>query len=100
MIEEVADLRIQPDQQQAFEVAIHKGVTTVIAKAKGFCGYSVSRSIETPTRYLLRIQWETVEDHTVGFRESPLFAQWRAIVSPFFTAPPAVEHFVLTDKPV
>jgi len=96
MIEEVADIRILPDQQQAFEAAIHTGVTTVIARAKGFCGYSVSRGIETPTRYLLRIQWETVEDHTIGFRQSPLFTQWRAIVSPFFAAPPVVEHFVLT----
>jgi len=99
MIEEVADLRIQPGQQQAFEAAVHKGATTVIASAKGFLGYSVSRSIETPERYLLRIQWASLEDHTVGFRESPLFKQWRAIVGPFFTAPPAVEHFTVVDKP-
>lgn len=99
MIEEVADLRIQPGQQQAFEAAIHRGVTTVIANAKGFQGYSVSRSAETPERYLLRIQWATLEDHTVGFRESELFPKWRAIVGPFFTAPPAVEHFALVEKP-
>jgi len=96
MIEEVADIRILPDQQQAFEAAIHTGVTTIIARAKGFCSYRVSRGIETPTRYLLCIQWDTVEDHTIGFRQSPLFAQWRALVSPFFAEPPVVEHFVLT----
>ena len=99
MIEEVADLRIKPGQQQAFEAAIHKGASTVIAQAKGFLGYSVSHSAETPERYLLRIPWATLEDHTVGFRESPLFQQWRAIVGPFFTAPPAVEHFTLIEQP-
>ena len=99
MIEEVADLRIQPGQQQAFEAAIHRGASTVISQAQGFLGYNVSHSIETPERYILRVQWETVDDHMVGFRESPLFQQWRAIVGPFFTAPPAVEHFSLV-KPV
>ena len=99
MIEEVADLRIKPGQQQEFEAAIHKGVTTIISQSKGFQGYTVSRSIETPERYLLRIQWDTLEDHMVGFRESELFPQWRAIVGPFFTAPPAVEHFARVEQP-
>ena len=99
MIEEVADLRILPGQQEAFEAAIHRGVSTVIAQAHGFIDYNVSRSSETPERYLLRIQWETLEDHTIGFRESAAFAQWRAIVGPFFAAPPAVEHFTLVDAP-
>lgn len=93
MILEVVDISIQAGQQAAFEEAIVRGVTTVIAKAKGFKGYSVKHSIETPERYLLQIQWETLEDHTVGFRESPAFGEWRAIVGPFFASPPQVEHF-------
>jgi hypothetical protein len=44
------------------------------------------------------IFWDTLEDHTVGFRNGPLFAQWRAIVGPFFAAPPVVEHFTLLGK--
>jgi hypothetical protein len=44
------------------------------------------------------IYWDTLEDHTVGFRGGPLFAQWRAIVGPFFAAPPEVEHFELVAK--
>ena len=45
---------------------------------------------------MLQIFWDTLEDHTVGFRQSPLFTEWRAIVGPFFAAPPHVEHFELT----
>jgi quinol monooxygenase YgiN len=93
MIIEVADIRIQPGQQAAFEEAIHRGVQTVIAHAQGFLGYSVSRGVESPERFLLQIQWATLENHTVDFRGSERFAQWRAIVGSFFAAPPAMEHF-------
>ena len=99
MIIEVADIRIQPGQQAAFEQAVHRGVQTVIARAQGFLGYSVSRGIESPERFLLQIQWATLENHTVDFRGSERFAQWRAIVGPFFAAPPAVEHFEPTVAP-
>ena len=95
MILEVVDIRIQAGQQSAFEEAIQRGVKTVIAHAKGVKSYTVRPSIETPERYLLQIEWETLENHTVDFRESPAFAEWRAIVGPFFAAPPNVEHFQL-----
>ncbi len=95
---EHADIRIDPAQASAFEEAIERGVRSVISHAKGFQGFKVNRSIESPGRYLLTICWETLEDHTVGFRGSPAFAEWRAIVGPFFTAPPVVEHFELVSK--
>ena len=95
MILEIADIRIQPGQQAAFEKAIALGLSTVAAKAKGFRGAKVNRGIESPERFVLHIFWDTLEDHTVGFRESPLFTEWRAIVGPFFAAPPNVEHFEL-----
>ncbi len=98
MILELADIRIQPGQQANFEKAIEQGIQSVIARAKGFQGAKVNRGVESPDRYVLQIFWDTLEDHTVGFRESPLFAEWRAIVGPFFAAPPAVEHFELTFK--
>jgi heme-degrading monooxygenase HmoA len=93
MILEVADIRIQPGRQAEFDAAIRRGVETVIARAQGFLGYSVSRGVESPERYLLQIRWATLENHTVDFRESPAFADWRAIVGPFFASPPVVEHF-------
>jgi heme-degrading monooxygenase HmoA len=98
MILELADIRILPGQQAAFDEAIERGVSTVIAKAKGFQGYKVNKGIENPERYILQIFWETLENHTVDFRESPAFAEWRGIVGPFFAAPPSVEHFNLLIK--
>jgi heme-degrading monooxygenase HmoA len=98
MILELADIRIHPGQQAAFDAAIQKGVNEVVAKAKGFRGFKVNRGIESPERYLLQIFWDTLENHTVDFRQSPAFADWRAIVGPFFAAPPAVEHFELVAK--
>jgi heme-degrading monooxygenase HmoA len=98
MILEHADIRIDPAQATAFEEAITRGVTTVIAHAKGFQGYKVNRSQETPGRYILMIYWATLEDHTVGFRQSDAFPAWRAIVGPFFAQPPVVEHMELVSK--
>jgi heme-degrading monooxygenase HmoA len=98
MILEIADIQIAPGQQAAFEEAIQRGLATVASQAKGFRGAKVNRGIESPQRYILQIFWDTLEDHTVGFRQGPLFAQWRAIVGPFFAAPPVVEHFSLVGK--
>lgn len=98
MILEVADIRIAPGQQAAFDAAIQQGLATVVSTAKGFRGFKVNKSIESPERYLLMIYWDTLENHTVDFRGGPLFAQWRAIVGPFFAQPPVVEHFELLAK--
>jgi heme-degrading monooxygenase HmoA len=98
MILEIADIRIPPGRQAEFEAAIQRGVETVIARAQGFRGYKVNKGVESPERYLLMIYWDTLENHTVDFRGGPLFAEWRAIVGPFFAVPPAVEHFTLVVK--
>ena len=98
MILELADFRIPPGQQAAFEEAIQRGLSTVVSRAKGFQGYKVDHGIESPERYVLQIFWDKLEDHTVGFRQGPLFPEWRAIVGPFFAAPPVVEHFELVTK--
>ena len=98
MILEIADIRITPGRQAEFDAAIQRGVETVIAKAQGFVGYKVNRSQETPERYVLMIYWRTLEDHTVHFRGSPAFGDWRAIVGPFFAQPPVVEHFDLVAR--
>ena len=98
MILEIADIRIQPGKQTEFDAAIQRAVATVVSRAAGFCGFKVNKGVESPERYLLMIFWETIENHTVDFRQGPLFAQWRAIVGPFFAAPPVVEHFTLVAK--
>ena len=98
MILEIADMRIQPGQQAAFDEAVQRGLSTVIAKAPGCRGWKVNHGVENPERYVLMIFWDTLEAHTVGFRQSPLFAEWRGIVGPFFAQPPQVEHFTLLGK--
>jgi heme-degrading monooxygenase HmoA len=100
MILEVADIRVRPGEQSEFEVAICRGIESVIGKARGFRGYKVNKGIESPERYLLMIFWETLEDHTVDFRGSAAYDEWRAIVGPFFAQPPTVEHFTLLAKSV
>lgn len=98
MILELADIRILPGQGAAFDQAIERGLREVISKAKGFQGFKVNKGIESPERYVLQIFWDTLEDHTVGFRQSDAFTQWRSIVGPFFAGPPVVEHFNLLVK--
>lgn len=98
MILELADFRIQPGTQADFDIAIQRGIDQVISKAKGFSGYKINHGIESPERYVLMIFWETLENHTVDFRESPAFQEWRSIVGSYFAAPPVVEHFNLLNK--
>ncbi len=95
MILEVADIRIAPGRNAEFETALARGIAEVVTRARGFHAYRLQHGIESPERYLLLIAWETLENHTVDFRQGPLFAEWRAIVGPFFATPPAVEHFAL-----
>jgi heme-degrading monooxygenase HmoA len=98
MILEIADIRIQPGSNAAFEAAIQKAITEVASRAKGFQGAKVNRGIESKERYILQIFWDTLENHTVDFRQSPLFAEWRGHIGPFFAAAPQVEHFELVTK--
>ena len=95
MILEVADFRIAEGRQAEFEAALKRGLETVISKSPGYRRSQVQHGIESSTRYLLLIEWDTLESHTVAFRGSPAFADWRAIVGPFFAEPPKVEHFEL-----
>ena len=98
MILELADFRIAAGQNAAFEEAIQRAARTVASEAAGMLGWQVHHGLESPDRYVLQIRWATLEDHTVGFRQGPLFAQWRAIVGPFFAQPPVVEHFVQVGR--
>jgi heme-degrading monooxygenase HmoA len=95
MILEVADIRIKTGQHAEFEQAVKTALTTVFKKAKGFRDHDFHRCIESPDRYVLQLTWDTLEDHTVEFRGSTLFGEWRSMVGNFFAQPPHVEHFKL-----
>ena len=92
MILEVAVFAIQPAQTAQFESAFTEA-RKLISAMPGFVSHQLQRCVETDGRYLLLVQWLTVEHHMVGFRGSPQFQQWRALLGPFFAAPPAVEHY-------
>ena len=94
MVTEIAQIDVKPGMEAEFEAGVQKA-KPLFLRAKGCRGVALHKSIEKPQRYRLMVQWETLENHTVDFRESPAFAQWRAIVGPFFAQPPQVEHFEL-----
>lgn len=98
MILEIADIRVNPGSEAAFREAIERALKTVAVRAKGMRGWKVNQGIESPQRFVLQIFWETLDDHMVGFRQGPLFTEWRAIIGPYFAQPPHVEHFELVTK--
>lgn len=93
MIIEIADFKVRPEDRDAFAQAITRAAATVLARAGGYRGHRILACQETAGRFILTVEWDSVEDHTVGFRQSPAFAEWRAIIGPFFLQSPHVEHF-------
>ena len=92
MVLEAAVLQVWAGEDSAFEEAMVKAAP-IIAGSSGYIGHQLQRCIETNGRYLLLVRWETLEAHTVGFRQSPAFAEWRAVIQPFFASAPVVEHY-------
>ena len=92
MVLERAQFRIVPGREDEFEQAFEQA-KLVLARSKGFLGATLSRGVESPSTYLLLVEWETLEDHTVGFRESPAFGEWRGLIGHLFDGAPDVEHF-------
>ncbi len=91
MITEIAQIDIKPGSEKDFETAVGMA-QTIFKRCKGWKSFELHRSIEKPSRYRLLIKWETLENHTVDFREGPNFAEWRALIGPHFASPPEVEH--------
>lgn len=97
MITEHALLPVISGQEEEFQAAFDRA-RSVIASMRGFVSLSLSRSIETPNTYLLLVQWDSLEDHTVGFRESQQYQQWRELLHKFYKPFPLVEHFELVSS--
>ena len=83
-------------QVDAFEAAFAEA-QALISAMPGYQFHRLQRCLEKPSQYVLLVGWDTLEDHTVGFRQPPAFADWRAIIGPFFAQPPHVEHFTALD---
>lgn len=91
MVLEIAQIDVKPGMEEAFEAGVTKAVP-IFKRAKGCQGVELQRSIEKSGRYRLFVKWDTVENHTVDFRGSPDFQEWRACVAHCFAQPPEVEH--------
>lgn len=90
MIFEIATITVKAGEEAAFESGVARA--PLFRRAHGCQSLHLERSIEEPDRYRLVVGWATVEDHTIGFRNSHDFATWRALVANSFAAAPAVEH--------
>ena len=92
MILERCVLSITPGQEEGFERAWQEA-QAIFAEQPGCLGARVLSGVESPSTYLLLVEWESLEAHTEGFRGSDAFTAWRELAGPFFAAPPQVEHF-------
>ena len=92
MILEHAALQVVPGKEAEFEAAFTQA-KGLISSMPGFISLSLSRGIEQPSTYLLLVEWETLEHHTEGFRGSPEYEQWRALLHHFYEPFPTVSHF-------
>lgn len=89
---EVAILPFIPGQEVHFEAAFMQA-QKIIAGMKGYIKHDLRRCIETPNQYILQIFWETLEDHTIGFRGSSEYQEWKRLLHHFYDPFPVVEHY-------
>ena len=97
MILEIAQITVKQGLEATFEAGVAEAAP-LFKRAKGCKSMELQRSIEHPRRYRLFVGWETVENHTVDFRESADFQSWRQLVSHCFDGAPEVEHTRLVAK--
>jgi heme-degrading monooxygenase HmoA len=95
VILEIATLDIKPGQTQAFEAAFATA-QTIIAASPGYVRHELQHCLENQQRYVLLVWWTDLQSHTVGFRQSARYQQWKALLHHFYDPLPTVEHFALT----
>jgi heme-degrading monooxygenase HmoA len=93
VILEVARLDVRPGEAEVFEAAFAEA-QTIVASMQGYRWHALQRCLEETQRYLLLIAWDTLEDHTVGFRGSPRYQDWKRLLHRFYDPFPIVEHYV------
>ncbi|KJY92000.1 MULTISPECIES: antibiotic biosynthesis monooxygenase family protein [Vibrio] len=92
MILEVAILDVKPDMEKDFEQNFAKA-QAIISSMKGYVSHQLQRCIENPGRYILLVNWQTLEDHEIGFRQSAEYQEWKALLHHFYDPFPTVEHY-------
>ena len=92
MILEVAILDVIPEQITEFERSFSEA-QNIISSMKGYISHQLQKCLEKPNRYILLVNWETLDDHTQGFRGSAEYQEWRRLLHHFYDPFPEVEHY-------
>jgi heme-degrading monooxygenase HmoA len=92
MVLEVALIDITPGQESAFAGA-YRQAKSILATTPGVHSVRMTQGIESPSRFVLLVEWDSVEAHNENFRATERFGQWRGLIGPYFAQPPVVEHF-------
>ncbi len=93
MILEVAILDVKPGTEPDFEAAFGEA-QRIISSMPGYISHELQHCMEKTNRYILLVNWETLESHTVGFRGSPQYQEWRSLLHHFYDPFPEVQHYV------
>ncbi len=94
MILEVATLNVRPGSSADFERAFAQA-QAIIASMPGYLSHELQRCLEQRDKYVLLVRWRALEDHTVGFRQSAQYQQWKRHLHHFYDPFPTVEHYAL-----
>jgi heme-degrading monooxygenase HmoA len=92
VILEVAALDVKPGREKEFEMAFAEA-RPLISSMTGFVSLELQRCVERQNRYILLVRWRSLQDHTVGFRQSPQYLRWKALLHHFYDPFPTVEHY-------
>ena len=92
MVTEIAILDVKHGQEKEFE-STFKEAQKIISSMNGYVSHSLQKCIENSSRYLLKVEWKTLEDHTIGFRESKEYLNWKKLLHHFYEPFPVVEHY-------
>ena len=92
MVLELAVLNVRPGQESSFEAAFRQA-SPIISSMPGYLSHELQRCIEAPGRYVLLVHWQSLEAHTVGFRGSPRYQDWKRLLHHFYDPFPTVEHY-------
>ena len=92
MILEVAVLNINKGQADMFQAAFKKA-ENIISSMDGYISHSLQKCIEKDHQFILLVKWETLEDHTIGFRQSTEYQEWKQLLHHFYNPFPEVNHY-------
>ena len=92
MILEAVMLQVKEGMELEYEEAF-RGASEIISSMEGYISHELQRCMEVEGKYLLLVQWETLEDHTIGFRQSNEYQEWKKKLHNFYDPFPIVEHF-------